>query len=106
MLTKKLALYRVMKIAVEALEAEIKDEVLSLGKSQEAEGVKVTYRKGVSKVDYQAAAIALEVSTEGFESMKVDYTAAVKAAKLDPSQLEPFTMTGEHSVSIKLFSHE
>jgi hypothetical protein len=102
MLIEKLAQYRKMKSAVDALEAEIKSEVLALGRSQEAEGVKVTYRKGASKVDYEAAAIALAVPTMAFESLKIDYTAAVKAAKPQASLLEPFTTTGEPSVSIKL----
>ena len=91
-----------MKSAVDALEAEIKSEVLALGRSQEAEGVKVTYRKGVAKIDYEAAAIALEVPTAEFESVKIDYTKAVKAAKVSAPELEPFTTTGEPSVSIKL----
>jgi len=102
MLTEKLAAYREAKEFANALEAEIKAEVLALGKSQEAEGVKVTYRKGVAKIDYEAAAISLAVPTMAFESLKIDYTAAVKAAKPQPSLLEPFTTTGEPTVSIKL----
>lgn len=120
MLTDKLAQYREMKSAIgalevelrskvqemqgaiDALEVEIKSEVLALGKSQKAEGVEVAYRKGVSKVDYQAAAIALAVPTGEFESIKTDYTAAVKAVKPGPEALKPFTTTGEPSVSIKL----
>ena len=102
MLTEKLAKYRKAKAFADALEAEIKAEVLSLGKSQQAEGVKVTYRKGVSKVDYAAAAIALKVPTAEFESVKVDYTKAVKAAEVSAAELEPFTTVGDPSVSIKL----
>ena len=102
MLTEKLAQYREAKAFADALEAEIKAEVLALGRSQEAEGVKVAYRKGASKVDYEAAAIALAVPTMAFESLKIDYTAAVKAAKPQADLLEPFTTVGEPTVSIKL----
>ena len=88
--------------ALDKLELEIVAEVLSLKKTQKVEGVTVSYRKGTKKVDYEAAAKALKVPVKAYQSVKTDFTAAVKAAKLDPEMLKPFSTTGRPSVSIKL----
>lgn len=102
MLTEKLEQYRKAQELADELAAEIKAEVIKLGKSQSVDGVTATYRKGVAKVDYKAAADALDVDIAGYESVKVDFTKAVKAAELDPEKLAPFTIVGEPSVSLKL----
>ena len=90
--------------AVEAFEDLIKAEVKVLGKSQKAEGVKISYRKGQARVDYEKAALALSVPLSEFTKVETvcDYTQAVKSANLDKSVLEPFTKVGSPSVKIEI----
>jgi len=87
---------------LKGLEVEIQQEVKTLAKTQKIDGVIASYRKGVARVDYEAAAKALGIPTAGYESVKIDYTKAVKAAKLEPAKLHPYTKTGDPTVSISL----
>ena len=94
--------YVAVKDAIAALEAAITEEVKTLGKSQTVEGVKISYRKGTTRVDYEKAAKALKVPTTEYETVKVDFTKAVKAANPAPEDLAPFTKVGEPTVKIEI----
>jgi hypothetical protein len=101
MLSEKMAQYRDLKLQLEELETDICNEVISLGESQQIDGLKVTYRKGARLVDYPAAVAALNVDCSAYIVQEIDYTAACQAQCFH-SELEPFTMVGNATVSFKL----
>jgi hypothetical protein len=101
MLSEMMARYRDLKIQLDKLEGDIAHEVFALGKSQEIDGLKVTYRKGARRVDYPAAVAALDVDCSAYIVEKIDYTAACQA-QCSRSELEPFTTVGNATVSFKL----
>ena len=102
MLSEKLEQYRELAKQLNALEANIASEVRGLKKSQEIDGLKVSYRSGMKKVDYAAAAAALELDLSDYVVEKIDYTKAVKDAGASAAELEPFTTVGNATVSFKL----
>ena len=99
--------------AKSALESEIKEEVMSLGSTIEAHGLKVVYSKGRGSYDWAGAVKAstpaigdikarlnyisvLEAHTKVVE--KVDYAKIAKVLKIDGT---PFYKEGSPSVTIK-----
>jgi hypothetical protein len=101
MLSEKMAQYRDLKTELDNLESLIVDEVLALRKSQEVDGLKVTYRKGARYVDYPAAVAALDIDCSAYLEQKINYAAACQAQCLG-HELEPFTKVGNATVSFKL----
>jgi hypothetical protein len=101
MLSEKMAQYRDLKLQLEELETDICNEVISLGESQEIDGLKVSYRAGARRVDYPAAVAALDVDCSAYIVQKIDYTAACQA-QCSRSELEPFTAVGNATVNFKL----
>jgi hypothetical protein len=88
MLSEKMARYRDLKLQLEELETDICNEVISLGKSQEIDGLKVSYRAGARPVDYPAAVAALDVDCSAYLEQKINYTAACQA-QCSRSELQP-----------------
>jgi sensor domain CHASE-containing protein len=101
MLSEMMAKYRDLKIQLDKLEADIAHEVFGLGKSQEIDGLKVTYRKGARRVDYPAAVAALDIDCSAYLEQKINYTAACQA-QCSRSELELFTTVALPTVSFKL----
>jgi len=107
MLTEKMSQWRELATQIKhlqekaaALEAEIASEVLTLGKSQQANGVKASYTKGRGSYDYRAA-----VEKENppnyvmMEHQKITYDYKAICEKLE---LTPEYTPGTPSVKLSL----
>jgi hypothetical protein len=109
MLTEKMSQWRELATQIKslqekaaALEAEIASEVLTLGKSQQANGVKASYTKGRGSYDYKAAVDNIALPDELYlahQKISYDYKAMCEAAEIDTAL---YYKAGTPSVKLQL----
>ena len=109
MLTEKIARWEELKIEISKLEAEIKKEVCTLGKTQQVGNVKASFSKGRKTYNYEGIAKSVDASDELItlhtqQKTVTDWTKLVK--ELSPSEevMNQFVKVGASSVSLKIIS--
>jgi hypothetical protein len=105
MLAEKMERWAALKEAADKLEAEIKEEVMALGKTQKANGVTATYSNGRGSYDYESMAMKLEPDTEVVQehsTVKVNWRAVCEATDGYEDAKEFFYKPGSPYVSVKL----
>ena len=109
MLTDKLQAWASQKKALDDLEYEIKEEVLSLGSSVAHGETQVKFTKGTTKCDYKSV-VAREESPDkealikkySTEKVTVKWKSVVDDLGVPSEKLEPFKVTGDHKVTLTL----
>jgi predicted transcriptional regulator len=107
MLTEKMAKWEELKLEISKLEADIKKEVLELGKTQQVGNVKASFAKGRTNYNYQGIAEAIEVPEEVMskyteQKTVTDWTKIVKELSPPDEVMSEFAKTGSPSVSLKI----
>jgi hypothetical protein len=89
-LATKMLQWEQKRLELDALETEIKEAVLTIGKTQTVGNVRASYSKGRTTYDYQAA-VEIGIAAEKihpdelyhYQIIKTDWRAACKAFDLD-----------------------
>jgi predicted HNH restriction endonuclease len=116
MLTDKLNKWKEIQLQINHLQekqatiaAEIQAEVLTLGKTQKANGVRATYTSGRGTYNYQEAVESREVNPDlmldllaTFEKVSHDWKKIAEAINLGDEYLKRFYTPGTPSVKLQL----
>ena len=109
----KLRVWKALYLALKAVEEEIQAEVLAIRQSIEADGVRATYGKGRSKIDWEAICdeAKLRIDPKTFRDVvarhttpRVNWRAVAKELGFaeDEVLVQQYTAPGKPYVSIKL----
>lgn len=116
MLTDKLNKWKELQVQINhlqekqaAIAAEIQTEVLALGKTQKANGVRATYTTGRGSYNYQDAIESCNLQAEILEGIKqefsktsYDWKAMALSLNLEDDYLKRFYTPGTPSVKLQL----
>jgi len=103
-----------LKKQLDEVEKEIKEEVISLGKSQTHGEVHAKFTKGKDKVDYQAAVQNVPDSKEKTASVvehsstkvTIKWKSVAEDLNVSEETLKNLTTTGDPKVDVKLVPQE
>jgi ribosomal protein L14E/L6E/L27E len=104
-LSEKMSLWGDLKKQIEAIEAEIVDEVMDLEKTQEYNNVRATYGQGRGRYDWQSAAQKIEAdeaTVKRHSRTVVDWKKVCESESIDEKTKSLFYTSGTPYVKVKL----
>jgi len=104
-----MARWEELKLEISKLEAEIKKEVLSLGKTQQVGNVKASFANGRKTYNYEGIAKVIDVPPEVMDAHTqtkqiTDWTKLVKELSPPEDIMSQFVKVGNPSVSLSVIA--